>query len=617
MRRYLTMMNNNQKKAVSHVDGPMIVVAGPGSGKTHVLTNRISNLIDAEGVDSERILVITFSKLAAVEMEARFQKLRGHKSDNVAFATFHSLFFRVLRESCGVEFDSVAADWERVNVLKAAAEKNHIELDEEGVSTSLRLISNIKNAIDLKSLCNSKRFQDDLPCGKSEFNSLYKGYSDALREIGKLDFDDMVQRCYHLFLSNKEVLKKYQDRYSYVLIDEFQDINEVQFATIRMLVEPHKNIFVVGDDDQSIYGFLGSKPEIMLSFNERFKGAIRVDLDVNYRSHKEIVKHSQDLIKDNLERYDKDVKTHSTKKGKLAVFRYGDNKSQYKKIADDFVKFGNEKGRNLKDCCCIFRTTRAAGDFAMFLATKDIPFIMKEHVASIYKHTLIKDLLAYLELAHQGLSRDPFIAVMNKPVRYIKRNSVPKLNITFRELRQKHRAQIYTVDNINDFEYDLKRIKELPFDKAVDYIIKAIGYRKHITEYAIKYQKDKADLMDMIDTFKGRIADFDKFEEILEHIECYEESLKKAKRNDIDGVNIMTMHGSKGLEFPYVVVPNCNEDIIPHRKSIDIEEERRLLYVAMTRAEEKLELSYCEYIDSKPYEMSPFIQRFEGMIIDR
>ena len=585
-------LNTAQQKAVCHETGPMLVLAGPGSGKTTVLLCRISRLLERGLAKPQEILALTFSKAAAEEMKSRFENLNG--ASGVSFGTFHSIFFRILRSRYGWNVEQIFQEEERRNILR-----NSIEAEKWDIPDLEEYISQFFSQL---SLMNSELEQPNrfTPTGMpvEEFRKLYRAYEGYKERHEKLDFDDMLTQCYQLLREDAAVREYWQRKYKFILVDEFQDVNQAQFACLQILAEKHQNLFVVGDDDQSIYAFRGARPDFLLHFPTLYPAAKKVTLNTNYRSTERIVNLAERVIGNNEVRFVKNMKGIGEAGDKVTFFLAEDAAKEAAHIAEKIGRLLDE-GMPLTEIAVIYRTNLQGGAFARELYKRGIPYDLRDNSGNVYEHWVAKDLLAYLLLAENEESDSALRRILNKPKRYIGKDLLAEAETMPYTLLCSFfvcpSLKGWQEENLENLRIDLNQIrKRTPYD-AVKYIRKVIGYDEYLEEFAA-YRRTSAQVLqeiadEIMETAKD-CADVRSFREQLERLslQMKEQSRKKGQKRN--GVALMTMHGAKGLEFRAVFLPSLVEGIVPHEKGMDtVAEERRLFYVAMTRASEKLCLS--------------------------
>ncbi len=602
--------NKAQKEAITQKDGPIMVLAGPGSGKTLVITRRIEYLIRHHKVKPEEILVVTFTKAATAEMRERFLRLMEGKYLPVTFGTFHGIYYGILKWAYRLNADNILSEEEKGAIIREAAEglEEELEIDDEkeflsGISSEIGSIKN--NRLDLDSFESNQ-------CSPEAFRSIYREYERIRNRRRKLDFDDMLVLCYDLFKKRPDILKKWQQRYTYILIDEFQDINQVQYDVIRMLAAPQNNLFIVGDDDQSIYKFRGARPEIMLGFKKDYEDAKEILLDVNYRSTKNIVYGAQKVIMKNRSRYEKKIVTLN-EKGENVHIQETRNPVEESRYVLGQISEELKKGVPLSEIAVLYRTAMEPRALVETLMEYNIPFQMKEHVPNLYEHFIGRNLCAYLRMATGKRERKDFLEVMNRPIRYISRSAVENGEVSFESLRKFYCDKEWMLDRIDQLDVDLRILKQMTPYAAIQYIRKKIGYDDFLRDYALTHKMKLEDLTEVLHEIQERAKEYKTIEEWFAHIEQYGQELEqKAKRNQYNpnAVSLLTMHGAKGLEFHSVFLIEANEDVCPYKKAEvveDMEEERRMFYVAMTRAKKRLVISYVKERNGKPMLPSRFV----------
>ena len=595
-------LNENQLKAVEHLDGPCMVLAGPGSGKTRVITYRIANMVVNKNIKPTSILAISFTKASSLEMKNRAISLSNdYRMNKVTYGTFHSVFFRILRYFTNYDLESILDEKTKRLSMKNILKNFNIDNaeDDETVGQVINEISFVKNE-----LMDKRDFKSEI-LNNDEFIKVYNTYEDYKSEINKIDFDDMLIKTYDLLNSNKNALDTVRRAYRYIMVDEFQDINRVQFEVLKLIANPNNNIFVVGDEDQSIYGFRGARPDFLLQFEEYFKDTQKVLLDINYRSKGEIIDVANRLIEKNKNRYEKVIKCSQGEGAKVNYISPENSEEEAVFIGKDILEEIKKDYVEYTDFAVIYRTniqSRALVDVFMDMR---IPFVVKDSVATIYDHWASQDILAYLRIGLNPKSNKDWIRIINKPFRYISRDNI---NLVKDEenfidaLINKcdlHPKQIRT---INDLDIDLSYLKSLNPKNAISYIRSSLDYDRYILDYCTNRKIKTNGLIEILNELESSATNFKTIQEYLEHIERVKSELADNKNNkSTDGVIFTTMHSAKGLEFKNVYIIGANEGTIPHEKSYDIddeetkleqiEEERRLMYVAITRAEENLYIS--------------------------
>lgn len=595
-------LNENQKRAVEHLNGPCMVLAGPGSGKTRVITYRIANMVVNKEIKPTSILAISFTKASSVEMKNRALSLsKDYRMNKVTYGTFHSVFFRILRFFVKYDLDSILDEKSKRLALKGIMKNLNIENadDDETVGQVINEISFVKNELMDRYDFDSEILSSD------EFIQTYNMYEEYKNQINKIDFDDMLIKTYELLLNNNQALQRIRSAYKYILVDEFQDINKVQFEVLKLIANPMNNIFVVGDEDQSIYGFRGSRPDFLLEFEEYFEGTNKVILDINYRSKEEIIGVANRLIEKNENRYEKVIKCGQGNGAKINYVAPEDSEEEAVFIAKDILEEIKKDYIEYSDFAVIYRTniqSRALVDVFMDMR---IPFVVKDSIITIYDHWAAQDILAYLRIGLNPQNNKDWARIINKPFRYISKDNVNMVKDEadfINALINKCNLHPKQVKTINDLDIDLSYLKTLNPKNAISYIRTSLDYDRYILDYCTNRKIKTNGLIEILNELESSATNFKTIKDYLEHIDRVKSELVDNKNNkNTDGVIFTTMHSAKGLEFKNVYIIGANEGTIPHEKSYEIEddekkteqieEERRLMYVAITRAEENLYIS--------------------------
>ena len=595
-------LNENQLKAVNHLDGPCMVLAGPGSGKTRVITYRIANMVVNKNIKPTSILAISFTKASSIEMKNRALSLSNDfRMNKVTYGTFHSVFFRILRYFENYNIESILDEKTKRIGLKNILKGLNIENadDDETIGQVINEISYVKNELMDKRDFKSEVLTND------EFIKVYNFYEEYKQQMNKIDFDDMLIKTYELLKNNKAALDRVRSVYRYILVDEFQDINKVQFEALKLIANPSNNIFVVGDEDQSIYGFRGSRPDFLLEFEEYFSNTKKVLLDINYRSKGEIINIANRLIEKNTNRYEKVIKCGKGNGAKVNYISPEDSEEEAVYIAKDIKNKVQEDYTEYTDFAVIYRTniqSRALVDVFMDMR---IPFVVKDSIVTIYDHWAAQDILAYLRIGVNPNSNKDWIRIINKPFRYISKDNLNLIKDEpdfINSLINKCDLHPKQVKTINDLDIDISYVKGLNPKNAISYIRTTLDYDRYILDYCTNRKIKTNGLIEILNELESSATNFKTIQEYLEHIERVKSEIVDNKNNkETDGVIFTTMHSAKGLEFKNVYIIGANEGTIPHEKSYEIddeekkndqiEEERRLMYVAITRAEENICIS--------------------------
>lgn len=600
--------NEAQAQAIQHTDGPCLVLAGPGSGKTLTIVNRVKYLIEKQKVRPEEILVVTFTRFAAAEMKSRLCLVMGKRDLPVTVGTFHGIYYGILKWAYRMNQENILSETEKYQILCGVINKERMEIfdEEDFIQDIAAEIGKVKNnRIPLEEFVSEK-------CSADAFRNIYRNYEQHRKELKKIDFDDMLVLCYELFQSRPDVLAQWQKKFRYVLIDEFQDINRIQYDVIRMLAQPENNLFVVGDDDQAIYGFRGADSELMLGFGKDFPDAKQILLGMNYRSTANIVQNSLKLIENNVERYSKKLEANREGGSCLHIQEVKDPVEEAEYVLEEIQKC-KENGIKEEEIAILFRVHTDARAVVEAMVERKIPFQMKEHLPNIYEHFIAKDIMAYFRLATGARHRQDFLQIMNRPKRYLGRDSVAGAKVSFEDMRKFYCDKDWMIDRIDQFEWDVKMLMKMAPYAAIQYIRKRIGYDDFLKEYAFTHQINRSDLNEVLAEIEEAAKAFSSVEEWFAHVEEYTETLKvkeKERNRPRPGVRLMTIHASKGLEFKQVFLIAANEGRIPYQKAKtdkEIEEERRLFYVAMTRAKDFLKICYVKIKNGKEVTPSRFV----------
>ena len=589
-----------------------MVLAGPGSGKTTVITHRIKNLIEKAEVRPENILVVTFTKAAAISMQKRFSTLmNGGKGQLVTFGTFHSVFYKILRKSRRYEATEILSERQKTDYIREIIGRYGISSNDisELSQNIINDIGNIKG-----NMLNAQEYEPSC-CKKEEFIKVYNAYNLELKKDGKMDFDDILRECYLLLCENHTILEQWRELYKYILIDEFQDINRIQMNIIELLASPLNNIFVVGDDDQSIYGFRGARPEIMIEFKDYYPEAELIVLNVNYRSTQSIINVAGRVIENNKTRLDKCAHANNDKDFQPDIRKFRNQVEELKFVVSKIKEYENQ-GISLSEMAILVRNNSQIQEISSFLKNRKIEAESGKHRSNIYNGMVAKDILSYVRgaLKFDGTYfNEDLIYVLNKPQRYISRQVVLSVNMNISAVRR-----IYSKNNIDSFLFHIEMIRKLPPQAALSYIRKGAGYEEYLRLYAIESNIPMSGLLKQLEQLVQECSKFNTLEHWINSIDSAQNSEGQnfGKNSSGEGgtnnrINIMTMHGSKGLEFKAVFIVDANQGIIPTSKALrerDFEEERRLFYVAITRAIDYLNIYAVEERLGCPIEVSMFVE---------
>ncbi len=650
---FLETLNEAQQKPVLHKEGPLIVIAGAGSGKTRVLTYRIAHLM-ASGVDSFSILALTFTNKAAREMKGRIADLVGEsEAKNLWMGTFHSVFARILRQEAdklGYPSNFTIYDTQDSDRLIAAIIKEMgLDKDIYKYKQIRSRISAFKNSlITVKAYYNDYDLQEaDTMAKRPQMGAIYKEYVERCFKAGAMDFDDLLLRTNELLNRFPEVLAKYQDRFRYILVDEYQDTNHSQYLIVRALSDRYQNICVVGDDAQSIYAFRGANINNILNFQKDYEDVALYRLEQNYRSTKTIVAAANSIIQHNKNKIDKVVWTSNDTGPLIQLNRLPTDAEEGRHVASSIFEFKMQEQRKNADFAILYRTNAQSRALEDALRKRDIPYRIYGGL-SFYQRKEIKDVLAYLRLIVNPKDEESLKRVINYPARGIGQTTVDKLVIGAKQ----HGLSLFetmikaselglslhsgALTKLSNFVTLLQRFKieneTLNAFEITDLVTKKIGLvqelKKDATPEGIARIENVEELLNGIRDFtegQRELADATgSLSEFLEDV-ALATDLDQDDDPSIDRVALMTIHLAKGLEFPYVYIVGLEEDLFPSAMSLntraELEEERRLFYVALTRAEERAFLSYTlsryrwgKLIDAEP---SRFIEEIDPQYLNR
>ncbi len=603
----LSSLDPDQRKAVCHVNGPCLILAGPGSGKTLVLVRRLAYLISHFKIPPSSILTLTFTRAAAAELKERSQRLLGDRAHEMTFGTFHSVFFQILKHTYHFSNDNITDYRKSAAILTETAESLKIELpDRAGV------VNGILNEISaLKSGGKGENFESAF-LEKGEFLRLYDGYKKRMKDSRLIDFDDILLLTLSLFRERSAVLKRWQDRFKFIQADEFQDVDRIQYELLRLLSGEDRNLLAVGDDDQSIYGFRGSDPKLILNFEKDYPGAEKIRLSVNYRSVPEIVKAAGTVISKNLIRDKKEIVSGRESAGVEPDIRgFLNREEEFSAFRERFLS-----GKmDLNDTAILLRTNELVSFYAEKLSAYDIPFRCRERVVGLYENFISKDILSYLAFSSGEAKRSVFYRIMNRPERGISRNALKSEEADLNEVISYHSKDLKTRANIMRLKNDLLILSRMRPFSAIHYILKGMGYERYLRDLSVWRHLNYEELQKTVRELLERAECYRTYDAWKEDIEEYSLKLKNLNEGKTkkEGVSVMTLHAAKGLEFKEVFIFDVNETIIPYHKAKleeEIEEERRLFYVGMTRAKEMLHIWHIREYMGKSLRPSGFIMPF-------
>lgn len=651
MHNYLEQLNEAQRAPVLHKDGPLIVIAGAGSGKTRVLTMRIAYLMQ-QGVDSFNILALTFTNKAAREMKERISRIVGaSETKNLWMGTFHSVFARILRaESDKLGYPSNFTIYDTQDSQRLIGQIiKELKLDKDVYKPNQiqHRISSYKNSlITVRAYFNNPELMEaDAMAKRPRLGDIYQEYVERCFKAGAMDFDDLLLKTNELLSRFPEVLMKYQDRFKYILVDEYQDTNHSQYLIIKALSDRFQNICVVGDDAQSIYAFRGANINNILNFQKDYEGVKMYRLEQNYRSTKNIVEAANSVIDKNKTKLDKVVWTANDEGNKIKVHRSITDAEEGRFVASTIFEQKMQNQLNNSDFAILYRTNAQSRAMEDALRKKDIPYKIYGGL-SFYQRKEIKDVLAYLRLIINPKDEEALVRVINYPARGIGTTTLEKLNIAANHYKRSIFEVIEYIDRI-----DLK-INSGTKNKLSDFVTMIKNFQvineSHDAYYLTDYVVKKTGLIQELkkDATPEGVTRLENIEELLNGIKDFTEGQKEVDgargglsefmedvalatdmdndKSDDDRVSLMTIHLAKGLEFPYVFCVGMEEDLFPSAMSMnsrnELEEERRLFYVALTRAEKQAYLTYAQsryrwgkLIDCEP---SRFIEEVDDRYLE-
>ncbi|UXR75664.1 MULTISPECIES: DNA helicase PcrA [unclassified Staphylococcus] len=611
MNPLLKHMNTEQSEAVRTTEGPLLIMAGAGSGKTRVLTHRIAYLLDEKSVSPYNILAITFTNKAAKEMKERVQALVGEAGEVIWMSTFHSMCVRILRrdiDRIGIERNFTIIDpTDQKSVIKDVLKRENIDSKQYEPRFFISQISNLKN--ELKTPAKAMEEAHDFKA--IMVAKVYEGYQKQLVRNQALDFDDLIMTTIKLFERVPDVLDYYQNKFQYIHVDEYQDTNKAQYTLVNMIAKKFQNLCVVGDSDQSIYGWRGADIQNILSFEEDYPTAKTIYLEQNYRSTKTILTAANEVIRHNSERKPKGLWTSNDEGERIHYYEATSERDETQYVVREILKH-QKQGKSLKDMAVLYRTNSQSRVLEETLLKSNIPYVMVGGM-KFYDRKEIKDLLSYLRLIANSADDISFERIINVPKRGIGPSSIQKI----KDYANEHEISMFDALAEVDFIGLSKKVTQaaaefymlmsnlmkeqefLEITEIVDEVLNKSGFRSML---------EKEDTLES----RSRLENLDEFmsvpKDYEENTPLEEQSLINFLTDlslvaDVDeanfdeGVTLMTMHSAKGLEFPVVFIIGMEESLFPHIRAIksgddhEMEEERRICYVAITRAEEVLYLT--------------------------
>ena len=614
----MSSFTKSQSEAIRHQDGPLLVLAGPGSGKTTVVTKRVQYLVQDCHISPSSILVITFTKAAATEMKERFLRLMEQSEEkpqgygNVLFGTFHAVFFNILKLSYGFTAANILREETRYQYMKEIVDRLKLEIDDENefISGVLGEISLIKNErISLEHYFSQN-------CAEDIFRKIFASYEQRKRNARLIDFDDMLSYTWELLTKRPDILEAWQKKFRYILVDEFQDINRLQYDILRLLAQPENNLFIVGDDDQSIYRFRGAKPEIMLNFQKDFPTAGRVLLNDNFRSTRQIVNAAGRVIRKNQSRFAKEITARGGEGPGVRILAFEDQQQECLYLLKEMQEY-KKNGGAWQQMAVLYRTNTQPRLLIQKFMEFNVPFRVRDQVPNLFEHWIAKNLFCYIRLACGSKLRKDLLPVLNRPKRYMNRECLNDEIICWEYMMDYYKDKPYVCDKIERLQYDLKMLGRMGPFAAINYIRHVMGYEEYLKEYAEFRRMNAEDLMEVLNELQESARAYKTYDEWFAYMERYKkemDEMRKRQQEVKEGVHLATMHSSKGLEYDKVFILDAAEGITPYKKAVldaDLEEERRMFYVAMTRAKKELTICWAKKQFSHELTVSRFVEEMK------
>ncbi len=619
MENYLKELNSEQLEAVKHEAGPCMVLAGPGTGKTTVITSRVLHLIKQRVVPPDNILVVTFSRAAANEMKDRYIRLaKAQDSGAVSFGTFHSVFYKLLRQYMDHKLEDLIDENMKFNVVRNIIRRLGEDFSED--EDQIRdIISDMEYAVS--TMADLSRYKP-ASCARKQLVKIMEGYMEFKEQSGKYDYDDILYDCLKMLRNKPEVLREVRGKFRYILVDEFQDINLLQFETIKLIAAPLNNIFIVGDDDQSIYGFRGAAPDILLNFEKLYGNCRRIYLRNNYRTTVNLLNSALSVINANKNRYSKELEAVESNGSLPVTLEAEDFEAEARNIAARIEQL-SRNGRKFSDFAVIYRTNLQSRAIIDAFMDSGIPFVTLDGIVSMYNHWIFKDMLSYMRLGTASGSTRDIMRIINKPKRYISKDvmaKAEKMGGDFIDcIIMQGSLNRLQVNALQEFRNDLKRLGEMKPGNAVKYIRGVTGYDEYLKEYAASKGISTKGLLETIEEIESSASGYDSIPAYMQHVEEVSEKLGEKDYDNFgkNNVKLLTMHKAKGLEFETVFICGSVEGLSPYAKedsATDYEEERRLYYVAMTRAKRELYITVPKRRYGKAVKPSRFVEEFRNGI---
>lgn len=598
-------MDAMQERAVSHGKGPALVVAGPGSGKTTVMVERLKRLVEVHRVAPKDIVAISFTKASSKELKHRGLQICNRLKESY-FGTFHSFFLHILTQSGRYDYTNVLNGSEKNEILRELIQK---ELGSAYVADeAIELLSRRMDRRELEA-------SSDVASSQDLFQRVHQAYEAYKEKHHRIDFQDILIQCKVLLEEDGAFLERMRRKYRYICIDEYQDINRVQFEVIRLLLGKECNLFAVGDEDQSIYDFRGSEPEFLTKFQTFFEGASVYLMIGSYRCPQSILELSNRLIQKNEQRTKKQIKSFSMSEGKVTLRVFTSLQEQARSIRMQIA----QSHRKPEQCMILYRTNAQALPLMKELSDSNIPFVIKDYAFSLFDHFLYRDMMAYIYLVlrvREGKldfenveDRCALHRILNRPTRGLKPLLSKKEGESF-SFRERTEEFFRRRAILSALVPELLSVDSDDFDKGLEILWNKVGYRRYLEAYAKVYQIETEELEEVIQTVRSYVptgSDLKTGMRTLRELESFRKERSEHKKDS--GVLLTTVHGAKGLEREEIYLISLNQGIFPHRKSIEqsMEEERRLFYVALTRSCSDVILSYIKESADRSMKKSCFL----------
>ena len=601
-------LNKKQQAIVDFIRGQALVVACPGSGKTTTMIARAKAIIDS-GVDPSSILIMTFTKEAAENMQKKFESQYGKTT--IRFGTIHSICFQALRELKGYSEENIITEAEKWDffgkILKKKVPKNEMEEFIKGLITEISFVKNC--------MCKSTEYVPEV-CSIEDFCKCYKAYEIHKRKEKKIDFDDMLLVARQMFLNDDAITETFHKKYPYIMVDEFQDTNFVQADIIYRNVGKDGNLCVVGDDDQSIYGFRSADSTIMLDFPKKYPNCKIFHLDTNYRSEPEIIEYANRLIKHNTIRFDKKFESFKTGEAEVVCQKHYTTIEQCTKVVQMIEYLHQTKKVDYQDIAVLYRTNRENQLMISKLLKHNIDFYTTESIHDHHSEKAFLDILCYYRLSQNNEKPGDLQDILNRPSRYLKTEAFKDCKFQKEEmlerceyLKNRSKARIA----VNQMFKDIEQLSKKNPSDFIQYLYYIMDYRESYVSYMEYLGKTRPEAEDVLNTLEEEASNFSTMEEWVNYAKTYVYRLRERSKSR-KGICLSTYHASKGLEWDNVFLLNCNEGYAPYRKAEtkeQIEEERRLFYVAFTRAKKNVYLSYTEENGKKQVAPSRFLKEMK------